>query len=103
MSSYQLELVPTARFDVAVLLNITPDHLDRHGGMAGYIAAKRRIFDRQRGAGLGRDRHRRRILAARSVDGLTEPARCAAIAIGRDAPGAIGRAAASGITVSDGS
>ncbi len=48
MSSYQLELAPTARFDVAVLLNITPDHLDRHGGMAGYIAAKRRIFERQR-------------------------------------------------------
>jgi UDP-N-acetylmuramoylalanine--D-glutamate ligase len=48
MSSYQLELMPTARFDVAVLLNITPDHLDRHGGMAGYIAAKRHVFDRQR-------------------------------------------------------
>jgi len=48
MSSYQLELVPTARFDVAVLLNVTPDHLDRHGGMAGYVAAKRGIFDRQR-------------------------------------------------------
>jgi UDP-N-acetylmuramoylalanine--D-glutamate ligase len=48
MSSYQLELVPTARFDVAVLLNITPDHLERHGGMTGYIAAKRRVFDRQR-------------------------------------------------------
>ena len=31
-------------FDVAVLLNITPDHLDRHGGMDGYIAAKERIF-----------------------------------------------------------
>ena len=44
MSSYQLELVPTARFDVAVLLNITPDHLDRHGGMESYIAAKERIF-----------------------------------------------------------
>ena len=62
MSSYQLELVPTARFDVAVLLNITPDHLDRHGGMAGYVAAKRHIFDRQRCAGLGGHRHRRRIL-----------------------------------------
>ncbi len=33
-----------SRFDVAVLLNVTPDHLDRHGGMAGYIAAKKRIF-----------------------------------------------------------
>jgi UDP-N-acetylmuramoylalanine--D-glutamate ligase len=52
MSSYQLELTPSLGFDVAVLLNITPDHLDRHGGMDGYIAAKRRIFQqghRQRG------------------------------------------------------
>ncbi|MEO8559701.1 MAG: UDP-N-acetylmuramoyl-L-alanine--D-glutamate ligase [Rhodospirillales bacterium] len=48
MSSYQLELIEQGRFDVAVLLNITPDHLDRHGGMAGYIAAKRRIFLNQR-------------------------------------------------------
>ena len=48
MSSYQLELVERLRFDVAVLLNITPDHLDRHGGMAGYVAAKRRLFINQR-------------------------------------------------------
>jgi UDP-N-acetylmuramoylalanine--D-glutamate ligase len=47
-SSFQLELMTTLAFIVAVLLNITPDHLDRHGGMAGYIAAKRRIFARQR-------------------------------------------------------
>ncbi|HXY99241.1 MAG TPA: UDP-N-acetylmuramoyl-L-alanine--D-glutamate ligase [Stellaceae bacterium] len=44
MSSYQLELTESLACDVAVLLNITPDHLDRHGGMAGYIAAKRRLF-----------------------------------------------------------
>ena len=44
MSSYQLELTPSASFDVAVLLNISPDHLDRHGGMDGYVAAKRHIF-----------------------------------------------------------
>ena len=42
--SYQLELVPSVAFNVAVLLNVTPDHLDRHGGMDGYIAAKRHIF-----------------------------------------------------------
>ena len=47
MSSYQLDLLKTVRFNVAVLLNITPDHLDRHGDMAGYIAAKKHIFDRQ--------------------------------------------------------
>jgi UDP-N-acetylmuramoylalanine--D-glutamate ligase len=47
MSSYQLELTFSITFDVAVLLNITPDHLDRHGDMAGYVAAKRLIFHRQ--------------------------------------------------------
>ena len=49
-SSFQLDLIETLAFDVAVLLNITPDHLDRHGDMDGYIAAKKRIFARQ-GAG----------------------------------------------------
>jgi UDP-N-acetylmuramoylalanine--D-glutamate ligase len=44
MSSYQLELAPGLVFNVAVLLNISPDHLGRHGGMDGYIAAKRAIF-----------------------------------------------------------
>jgi UDP-N-acetylmuramoylalanine--D-glutamate ligase len=47
-SSYQLDLLEETRFNVSVLLNITPDHLDRHGGMAGYIAAKKHIFDNQR-------------------------------------------------------
>jgi len=44
LSSYQLDLTHRAAFDIAVLLNISPDHLDRHGDMAGYIAAKTRIF-----------------------------------------------------------
>ncbi|MFN7190444.1 MAG: UDP-N-acetylmuramoyl-L-alanine--D-glutamate ligase [Rhodospirillales bacterium] len=47
LSSYQLELVPTAVFDIAVFLNLSPDHLDRHGGMDGYITAKKNIFQRQ--------------------------------------------------------
>lgn len=47
LSSYQLELCPSLVCDVSVLLNISPDHLDRHGGLDGYIAAKRRIFQGQ--------------------------------------------------------
>lgn len=47
ISSYQLDLTPSLKPTVAVLLNITPDHLERHGGMDGYVAAKRRIFARQ--------------------------------------------------------
>ncbi len=47
MSSYQLERTISITFDVAVLLNISPDHLDRHGGLDGYIEAKRQIFRRQ--------------------------------------------------------
>ena len=46
LSSYQLDLTESACFEVAVLLNISPDHLDRHGDMNGYIAAKKRIFRR---------------------------------------------------------
>ena len=44
VSSYQLDLTTTFAPDVAILTNISPDHLDRHGGMDGYVAAKRRIF-----------------------------------------------------------
>ncbi len=46
VSSYQLDLTTTFAPDVAILTNISPDHLDRHGGMEGYVAAKRRIFAR---------------------------------------------------------
>ncbi|MDE0809818.1 MAG: UDP-N-acetylmuramoyl-L-alanine--D-glutamate ligase [Alphaproteobacteria bacterium] len=45
LSSYQLQLVPSLACDRAVLLNISPDHLERHGDLAGYIAAKQRTFD----------------------------------------------------------
>ena len=47
MSSYMLERIATLRFNVAVMLNLSPDHLDRHGDMAGYAAAKARILARQ--------------------------------------------------------
>ncbi|MDD3653331.1 MAG: UDP-N-acetylmuramoyl-L-alanine--D-glutamate ligase [Desulfotomaculaceae bacterium] len=47
VSSFQLETTCTFRPKVAVVLNITPDHLDRHGNMGNYIAAKARIFANQ--------------------------------------------------------
>lgn len=47
LSSYQLEITPSLAPTVAVWLNITPDHIERHGTLAGYIAAKRRIFAHQ--------------------------------------------------------
>ena len=44
LSSFQLDLCRRCAAEVAVWLNLTPDHLDRHGDLAGYIAAKERIF-----------------------------------------------------------
>jgi UDP-N-acetylmuramoylalanine--D-glutamate ligase len=48
LSSFQLEDVATLACDVAVLLNLEPDHLDRHGSFDAYRAAKLRIFERAR-------------------------------------------------------
>jgi UDP-N-acetylmuramoylalanine--D-glutamate ligase len=47
LSSYQLDLTSSLKADVSVILNISPDHLERHGDMAGYVAAKRRILANQ--------------------------------------------------------
>lgn len=52
VSSYQLDLTTSFAPDVAILTNVSPDHLDRHGGMEGYVAAKRRIFQAQGGEAL---------------------------------------------------
>lgn len=46
-SSFQLESISAFRPDIAVLLNITPDHLDRHGSIEAYGAAKARMFENQ--------------------------------------------------------
>jgi UDP-N-acetylmuramoylalanine--D-glutamate ligase len=68
LSSYQLEQVPSLSCEVAVLINIAEDHLDRHGGMEGYIAAKHRIFEGQPHGGTAivglDDIHSRRIYEA---------------------------------------
>jgi len=45
LSSYQIDLTKGLRPQVVALLNISPDHLDRHGGMDGYIAAKHRLLE----------------------------------------------------------
>lgn len=46
-SSYQIDLSPSLAPDIGVLLNITPDHLDRHGTLEGYAAVKERLFAHQ--------------------------------------------------------
>ena len=47
LSSYMLETIDTFKPDVAAILNVTPDHLDRYDGMDDYFAAKKRIFMNQ--------------------------------------------------------
>ncbi len=44
LSSYQTDLARALTPDIAVFTNLSPDHLDRHGGIGGYFAAKRRLF-----------------------------------------------------------
>jgi UDP-N-acetylmuramoylalanine--D-glutamate ligase len=47
LSSFQLEAVPTFRPDIAVILNITPDHLDRYASFEAYVQTKLNIFENQ--------------------------------------------------------
>ena len=47
LSSFQLELIEKFRPDIALFLNLTPDHLDRHKTMEAYAGAKARIFENQ--------------------------------------------------------
>ncbi len=50
VSSFQLETIQTFRPKVAVVLNVTPDHLDRHRTLEVYVNAKARIFENQQGS-----------------------------------------------------
>ncbi|MEL6922135.1 MAG: UDP-N-acetylmuramoyl-L-alanine--D-glutamate ligase [Pseudomonadota bacterium] len=54
-SSYQIDLAPTLAADIGVLLNITPDHLDRHGTMEHYASVKERLVARAAHAVIGVD------------------------------------------------
>ena len=74
LSSYQTELARALTPDVAVFTNLSPDHLDRHGGMGGYFAAKRRLFaeggpDR---AVIGVDEKEGAFLAGQLAEGPTD-------------------------------
>ncbi|MHB1652121.1 MAG: UDP-N-acetylmuramoyl-L-alanine--D-glutamate ligase [Desulfitobacteriaceae bacterium] len=47
LSSFQLEFIDRLRLNIAIFLNLTPDHLDRHGTVDKYLEAKARIFENQ--------------------------------------------------------
>lgn len=74
LSSFQLELMHTKHLDCAVLLNITPDHLERHGSMSGYVAAKKHLFSLLRPQGKAivgvDDAHTLGIYSELSGDGI---------------------------------
>ena len=55
LSSYQIDLCQKYVPDISVLINLSPDHLDRHGGLEGYVAAKERIFRKEGSAVIGID------------------------------------------------
>ncbi len=55
MSSFQIDLTPSLRPSVGVLLNVSPDHLDRHGTMENYAAIKERLVAKAENAVIGID------------------------------------------------
>ncbi len=88
LSSYQTELARALTPDIAVLTNLSPDHLDRHAGPGGYFAAKRRLFaeggpDR---AVVGVDENEGRYLANQLATGQSDD-RVIAISSGRKLTG----------------
>jgi len=90
LSSYQTELARALTPDIAVLTNLSPDHLDRHAGPGGYFAAKRRLFseggpDR---AVVGVDENEGRYLANQLATGQADD-RVIAISSGRKLTGPV--------------
>ncbi|QQM31916.1 UDP-N-acetylmuramoyl-L-alanine--D-glutamate ligase [Martelella lutilitoris] len=67
-SSYQIDLAPTLDADVGLLLNLTPDHLDRHGDMDRYAAIKARLVAGAATAVVGADDDYCRAIARRLID-----------------------------------
>ncbi len=55
LSTFQIDLTPSLRPSVGMLLNLTPDHIDRHGTMENYAAIKERLVGARRPAVVGVD------------------------------------------------
>lgn len=95
MSSYQADLTHTMKPDVGILLNITPDHLERHGSFEGYTASKRRLIEMVRREGK----------IVLGVDSLQTQEICTEMTVsenGRLLPVGVGRVISFGYFVVDG-
>lgn len=88
LSSYQTDLARHLAPDVAVFTNLSPDHLDRHAGMGGYFAAKKRLFTEgaPSRAVIGVDEIEGRALAAQLAEG-PEDARVIRVSSGQKLSG----------------
>ncbi len=73
LSSYQIDLTPTLQLDAGIMLNLSPDHLDRHGDMAHYAAVKERILAATSATGVAGldDPWSRAMALRRALQGLT--------------------------------
>lgn len=87
-SSYQCDVASVLDPDIAVFLNLTPDHLGRHGGLGGYFSAKRRLFGGRslRRAVIGVDDNESRFLASQ-IAARTEPGTTVRVSAARDSAG----------------
>ncbi|ACA16178.1 UDP-N-acetylmuramoylalanine--D-glutamate ligase [Methylobacterium sp. 4-46] len=87
MSSFQIDLTPTLAPSIGVLLNVTPDHLDRHGTMENYAAIKERLVAGADHAVIGVDDDYTRAISARRDGPLTR----VHVGEGAEAPGILAR------------
>lgn len=65
LSSYQIDLCPTFRPDIGLLMNITPDHIDRHGTLENYAASKEHMLEGKGTAIIGTDDDLSRMICSR--------------------------------------
>jgi UDP-N-acetylmuramoylalanine--D-glutamate ligase len=84
MSSFQIDLTPSLRPGVGVLLNVSPDHLDRHGTMENYAAIKERLVARADAAVIGVDDDLSAAVAERRLKAKTPVRVVSTKAVGSD-------------------